>query len=70
MGCEKMIGHVENRLGVKLGQTTEDHGFTVEAVYCLGNCALSPAVMLDGKLYGRVSSDVADFLIDEAKRRA
>jgi formate dehydrogenase subunit gamma len=70
MGCEKMIGHVENRLGVKLGQTTEDHGFTVEAVYCLGNCALSPAVMLDGKLYGRVSSDVADFLIDEAKRHA
>jgi formate dehydrogenase subunit gamma len=70
MGCEKMIGHVENRLGVKLGQTTEDRSFTVEAVYCLGNCALSPAVMLDGKLYGRVSSDVADFLIDDAKRHA
>jgi formate dehydrogenase subunit gamma len=70
MGCEKMIGHVENRLGIKLGETTEDRSFTVEAVYCLGNCALSPAVMLDGKLYGRVSSDVADFLIDDAKRRA
>jgi formate dehydrogenase subunit gamma len=70
MGCEKTIGHVENRLGVKLGQTTEDRSFTVEAVYCLGNCALSPAVMLDGKLFGRVSSDVADFLIDDAKRHA
>jgi formate dehydrogenase subunit gamma len=70
MGCEKMIGHVENRLGIKLGQTTEDRSFTVDAVYCLGNCALSPAVMLDGKLYGRVSSDVADFLIDDAKRHA
>jgi len=70
MGCEKMIGHVENRLGIKLGETTEDRSFTVEAVYCLGNCALSPAVMLDGKLYGRVSSDVADFLIDDAKRHA
>jgi formate dehydrogenase subunit gamma len=70
MGCEKMIRHVENRLGVKLGATTEDQSFTVEAVYCLGNCALSPAVMLDGKLYGRVSSDVADFLIDDAKRHS
>jgi formate dehydrogenase subunit gamma len=70
MGCEKMIGHVEDRLGIKLGETTEDRSFTVEAVYCLGNCALSPAVMLDGKLYGRVSSDVADFLIDDAKRHA
>ena len=68
MGCEKTIQHVENRLGVKLGETTDDRGFTVEAVYCLGNCALSPAVMLDGKLYGRVSSEVADFLIDDAKR--
>jgi formate dehydrogenase subunit gamma len=70
MGCESMIRHVENRLGVKLGETTEDGSFTVEPVYCLGNCALSPAVMLDGKLYGRVSSDVADFLIDDAKRHA
>jgi formate dehydrogenase subunit gamma len=70
MGCEKMIRHVEDRLGVKLGSTTDDRGFTVEAVYCLGNCALSPAVMLDGKLYGRVSSDVADFLIDGAKRHS
>jgi formate dehydrogenase subunit gamma len=70
MGCENVIRHVEDRLGVKLGETTEDSSFTVEPVFCLGNCALSPAVMLDGKLFGRVSSDVADFLIDDAKRRA
>jgi formate dehydrogenase subunit gamma len=70
MGCEKMIEHVEDRLKAKIGQTTEDRSFTLEAVYCLGNCALSPAVMLDGKLFGRVSPDVADFLIDDAGRRA
>ena len=70
MGCEKMIEHVEDRLKAKMGQTTDDRSFTLEAVYCLGNCALSPAVMLDGKLFGRVSSDVADFLIDDARRRA
>jgi formate dehydrogenase subunit gamma len=70
MGCETVIRHVERRLGVKLGQTTEDRSLTIEPVYCLGNCALSPAVMLDGKLYGRVSSDVADFLIDGARRHA
>jgi formate dehydrogenase subunit gamma len=69
MGCENMIRHVENRLGAKLGQTTDDSGFTLEPAYCLGNCALSPAVMLDGKLYGRVSSEVADFLIDSAQRQ-
>jgi formate dehydrogenase subunit gamma len=69
MGCDAVIQHVENRLGVKLGQTTPDGSLTVEPVFCLGNCALSPAVMLDGKPYGRVSSEVADFLIDDARRR-
>jgi formate dehydrogenase subunit gamma len=70
MGCESMIRHVEKRLGVRLGETSADQNFTVEPVYCLGNCALSPAVMLDGKLYGRVSVEVADFLIDRAQRQA
>lgn len=68
MGCENTIRHVEKKLGVHLGETTEDQSFSVDAVYCLGNCALSPAVMLDGKLYGRVSREVADFLIDSAQR--
>jgi formate dehydrogenase subunit gamma len=70
MGCEDLVQHVENRLGVKLGETTPDGSFTVEAVYCLGNCALSPSAMLDGKPYGRVSPQVADFLIDSARRHS
>ncbi len=69
MGCDDLIRHVENRLGVKLGSTTPDDSFTLSPVYCLGNCALSPAAMLDGKPYGRVSAEVADFLIDDARRR-
>jgi formate dehydrogenase subunit gamma len=70
MGCERVIRHVENRLGTKLGGTSQDGSFSLGAVFCLGNCALSPAVMLDGKLYGRVSTEVADFLIDSAQRQA
>ncbi len=69
MGCERVIDHVEKRLGAKLGETTPDGSFSLDAVYCLGNCALSPAVMLDGKPYGRVSAQVADFLIDDVQRR-
>lgn len=69
MACDKTIEHVERRLGVKLGQTTEDGTLTIDAVYCLGLCALSPAVMMDGKPYGRVSPQVADFLIDSVRRR-
>jgi formate dehydrogenase subunit gamma len=70
MGCERLIAHLEERLGIELGQTTADGTFTVDAIYCLGNCALSPAVLLDGKPYGRVTPQVADFLIDDAHRKS
>lgn len=68
MGCNALIEHVEKRLSAKLGETTTDGAFTLAPVFCLGNCALSPAVLLDGKPYGRVSSEVVDFLIDSARR--
>ncbi len=68
MGCDALIAHVEKRAGVKLGETTPDQALTIEQVFCLGNCALSPAVMLDGEPYGRVSTGIADFLIDNARR--
>ncbi len=66
MGCDRLIAHLENRTGVKLGTTAADRSLTLEPVYCLGNCALSPAIMLDETLYGRVSPAVADALIDDA----
>jgi formate dehydrogenase subunit gamma len=69
MGCDKTIQHVENKLGIQLGETTADGSFTLEPVYCLGLCALSPAAMLDGKPFGRVSPQIADFLLDSARRR-
>lgn len=70
MGCEAVVQHVEKKLGVKMGETTADCSFTLEPVYCLGNCALSPSAMLDGEPYGRVSTQVADFLIDSARRHS
>ncbi len=70
MGCNSLIAHVEKSLGVKLGETSADGNFTLRPVYCLGNCALSPAVMLDGQPYGRVSAAVADSLIENARRHA
>jgi formate dehydrogenase subunit gamma len=70
MGCNALIDHLEESLGVELGNTTKDGAVTLEAVYCLGNCALSPAMMLDGKLYGRVTPARAERLVMDARRRA
>jgi len=69
MGCDQLIRHLESRLGVKIGNTTPDESFTFLPVFCLGNCALSPAAMLDGKPYGRLSAEIADFLLDDVRRK-
>ena len=69
MGCDKTISHVEDSLGVKLGETTPDGAFTLRDVFCLGLCAHSPAAMLDGEPHGRVTPQIADMLIESARRR-
>jgi formate dehydrogenase subunit gamma len=67
MGCEALVEHIEERAGVAMGETTEDGALTLQDVYCLGNCALSPAVMLDGRLYGQVSARRVDALLEGAR---
>ncbi len=65
MGADALAMHAAQKLGVEFGATTADGEVTLEAAYCLGNCACSPAVMLDGELHGRVSVARLDALIAE-----
>ena len=67
MGSEALEAHAKKCLNVDYHQTTADDAITLLPVYCLGNCALSPAVMLDDEVYGRVSAADLDSLIAEAK---
>ncbi len=53
MGSERLAASLAKALGIEIGGTTKNGAVTVESVYCLGNCALAPAAMLDGKLIGR-----------------
>jgi formate dehydrogenase subunit gamma len=55
MGCEDLAARLERALRIKFGETTPDRRVTLLPVYCLGNCALSPAVMVDGELHGRMN---------------
>lgn len=65
VGCEALAQHAETALGIGFGQTRGDGKATLEAVYCLGNCALGPAVMIDGELHGRVDPPRFDALMKE-----
>ena len=65
MGAEHLAQHAQAHLGIRFHQTTPDGTFSLEPVYCLGNCACSPAVMIDEDLFGRVSPEQFDALIAE-----
>jgi formate dehydrogenase subunit gamma len=67
MGCESLVRHVTSKLGAGMGETTADGAFSLDTVYCLGNCALSPAVMLDGRLYGKVTHERIDTLLERVE---
>ena len=65
MGATALTEHVKRRLGVDFHETTADGRYTLEPVYCLGNCACSPALMLDEELQGRVTPERFDALLAE-----
>ena len=70
MGCGALEQHVKTRLGIDYHETTSDGAITLEPVYCLGNCALSPAVMLDEQVHGRVNNVALDALLASAREAA
>jgi len=61
--CDRVLQEIRTRLGIEVGQTTPDGRFTLEPVSCVGNCAVSPSIRVDGELCGRVApGDVAGIL--------
>jgi formate dehydrogenase subunit gamma len=57
MGARELEVHVKSYLGVDYGETTGDGRFTLEPVYCLGNCACSPSVRIGDDVYARVTPE-------------
>ena len=53
-GAAKIIQAVEDYLGIKAGETTEDYQYTFEVVYCLGSCGLAPVAMIDDHVVGHL----------------
>ncbi|HEY0340397.1 MAG TPA: formate dehydrogenase subunit gamma [Steroidobacteraceae bacterium] len=63
MGADALAEHAKRSLGVDFHETTADGKFSLEPIYCLGNCACSPAAMVDGRLYGRLTAERFDAMI-------
>jgi formate dehydrogenase subunit gamma len=63
MGAAALAAHIRQRLGIDFGQTSRSGDFTLEPVYCLGNCACSPAIVVGDDLYGRVNPERFDEIV-------
>lgn len=56
-GAEMLIEKTQQVLGIKLGETTPDRKFTIEACRCIGACSQAPAVLIDNNVHGRNTPD-------------
>lgn len=70
--CQSMQGHalietVKKHLGIDFHETTTDGRYTLEPVYCLGNCACAPAMMVDDTLHGRLDIEKVKSILAEGR---
>lgn len=67
MGSETLEAHAKQKLGIDYHETTADQAFSLEPVYCLGNCACSPSIMIDKDVHGRVTPERFDAILDTVR---
>ena len=63
MGAEVVIEHIENKLGIKKGETTPDGEFTLIGAECLGSCGTAPMMQVNDHYYENLSLKAVDELI-------
>ncbi len=63
MGYERILEHLQDRLGIVLGETTADGVFTLLPIVCLGACDQAPAMMIDEELYGNLDPAKIDEIL-------
>lgn len=63
-GCDDVLAHVEQRLGIHPGETTSDGRFTLETAECLAACGMAPAMQVNGRFVENATNESASALID------
>ena len=63
-GCGRLLRELQDRLRVDVGETAAGGKFPLDTMSCAGNCAVSPTVMIDRDLYGRVLPSQLETLLE------
>jgi NADH-quinone oxidoreductase subunit E len=64
-GADDIVEHIENRLNIKVGETTEDGMFTLKKVECLGSCGTAPMLQCGADYFENLTPEKVDVLIDK-----
>ncbi len=65
MDVQRLEAHIQRRLGIAYHETTADGRYSLEPVYCLGNCACAPSLRIDDAVFARVTPERFDALMDK-----
>lgn len=68
LGAERLIRHLESKLGVRTGETTPDGKITLKRMECLASCGTAPSIQVDGVYHHQVTPEKLDALLDELRR--
>ena len=66
-GANEIVAHIENKLGIKEGETTPDGLFTLKTVECLGSCGTAPMLMCGAQFHENLTTEKVDNLLSSLK---
>jgi len=66
-GSKKILEALEEKLGIKVGETTPDRRFSMGVQRCLGACGLAPVIMIDKDVHGRMTNKKLDIILEQYK---
>lgn len=70
IGSEDILAHLKQRLGIRVGETTQDGLFTLRTVECLASCGTAPVMQINGAFYENLTREKVDRILDDLKRGA
>ena len=66
-GSDELMGHLEKKLGIQVGQTTPDRRFTLRSVECLGSCGTAPMCQINDDYHEDLTFEKIDRILDGMK---
>jgi NADH-quinone oxidoreductase subunit E len=70
LGADSLIGYLEQKLGIRKGETTRDNVFTLISVECLGSCATAPMMQINNDYYENLTKEKVDKILAELRSKA